>query len=390
MVISKEQAKNFLLDYQGLLDRVEGTESIVKFIQKVSCIQFDPLNVVGRNPDLVLQARIKDYQPAMLEDLLYGDRTLVDGWDKMMAIYHKDDWPKMSRVRKAHVKENLSVMKNRGTLGALDYLDQVKAIVREGPKYSREISLGGVAKGRWSSSKYANVALDHLFHMGELCIAQKTGSQKQYDLTENLFDFGHESFETDKDFYKWYFLRRINSLGLLWAKSGGAWLGHFVSDKKHRLEILEDLLKEGLISQVTIQDIKEPFYIATSNIQALKKTYKYKKQVRILGPLDNICWDRGLLKVLFDFDYSWEVYIPKSKRQYGYYVLPVLYGNQFIGRFEPLKDKNAFKINKWWSERPLDENIKEDLLNAFDEFSKYLNKTNRVDKECLDQDKCQA
>lgn len=385
VIVSKEQARDFLLSYHGMIGKRQfyGKDGIVEYIKKVGCIQFDPLNVVGRNVDLVLQSKVRDYKPDMLEDLLYDHRELIDGWDKMMSIYHMSDFQNMTHVRKAHSEENINIMQHRGTIDALNYLDTVKEIiVQEGPKFSREIKLGGIAKGRWSSNKLSNVALDHLYNLGVLGIVKKKGTQKQYDLLTNLIaieDHRPQNCLTcDHDFYKWYLKRRINSVGLLWNKNGGAWLGHFISNKRLRTKLLAELVDDGEIVPVTIQGIAETVYIDAKNIDDLQRTLSYQKEVRFLAPLDNLMWDREFIKKLFNFDYSWEVYIPKEKRKYGYYVLPVLYGNEIIARFEPVKcgTSDELSISNWWWESHVEihEILVDQILKAFEDFSSYLGK----------------
>jgi uncharacterized protein YcaQ len=100
--ISKKQARQFLLSYQGLMPprQLKGKKDIYQYINKVGCIQFDPLDQVGYNPHLVLQSRVRDYRTDMLYDLLYCERKLVDDWDKNMSIYSSIDWPYFSRYRK--------------------------------------------------------------------------------------------------------------------------------------------------------------------------------------------------------------------------------------------------------------------------------------------------
>lgn len=339
-------------------------------------------SVVGRNPDLVMQARIKDYNPKMLEELLYSDRCLVDGWDKMMSIYHVNDWPYMKRIRAAHADENMSIMKHRGTLEALNYLEKVKEILKEnGPKFSREINLSGVEKGRWSSNKYSNIALDQLFHNGEVGIVKKHNSQKCYDVIENILSKtvleASEPFVSEDAFIKWYIKRRIDSVGLLWSKNGGGWLGHFIFDKKKRSHWLETLVDEGTLSLVSIEGIDDVFYVSSDQLIALKQVEKNEtKEIRVLAPLDNLLWDRGLVETVFDFKYSWEVYVPEHKRKFGYYVLPVLYGEDIIARFEPLKSAKGtpLQIKKWWWEEGVEVNeaMIREIENGLCRFSKYL------------------
>lgn len=112
MKISKREARNFLLRYQGLLGKKSytGHEGVLAYLKQVRCVQFDPLNVVGRNADLVLQSRVEGYSNHMLEYCLYEERTLMDGWDKMMSIYPAADWHSMKAVRDRHAKSNEMVM----------------------------------------------------------------------------------------------------------------------------------------------------------------------------------------------------------------------------------------------------------------------------------------
>lgn len=384
--ISKEDAKKFLVNYQGLASFSKGKEAMEAYIQKVGCIQFDPLNVVGRNTDLVMQSRIQDYNPKMLEELLYTDRVLIDGWDKMMSVYHLKDWPSLKRVREAHVRENLYVMRNRGMYEALEHLDTVKEILRtEGAKFSREIDLSGGEKGRWSSNKYSNVALDHLYHMGEIGVAKKANSQKCFDVIENLVEEqilkSEDPFVSEDEFLRWYIVRRIGSVGMLWSRNGGGWLGHFISDKKKRDQMICQLVEEDRICSVQIEGIKDPLYIRKEDLVDLESIQAVdQEEIRILAPLDNLLWDRGLLEALFDFSYSWEVYVPQNKRKYGYYVLPVMYGENIVARFEPAKKVTGepLKIMKWWWEEKVE--IHDDLLVAvekgLDRFSKYLGVSN--------------
>lgn len=99
--LTRREARRVLLAQQGLLPprALAGKAGIINYIRRVGCIQFDPLNIIGRSPEIVLQARVGDFRPAMLAELLYQDRALLDGWDKMMAIYRTEDWPYFRRQR---------------------------------------------------------------------------------------------------------------------------------------------------------------------------------------------------------------------------------------------------------------------------------------------------
>ena len=382
--ISKSQARRFFINYHGLnsYNRFEGEQGILEFMNKVGCIQYDPLNVVGRNPDLVLQSRIDGYTSSVLEKLLYTDRSLIDGWDKMMAIYKTEDWPLLHRVREQHVKSTLATMDYRGTLKALEITEEVKDIIIEkGPVQASKINIGTVDKGRWGPRKLSSVALDYMFTRGELGIIKKNNTQKVFDLIENLLDSElinkPDPFTSDREFYKWYFKRRIGSLGMIWRRNGGGWLGHFLSNKALRGSIIDELLSENSIMKVTIEGIKEDFYVKAEDISLFDNVdYKYEKSTRFLAPLDNLLWDRSIIEEVFDFKYTWEVYVPKDKRKFGYYVLPVLYGDKFIARFEPEKHRgdNPLEIKNWWWEEGVvvTDEMKHSVNKGLENFCKYL------------------
>ena len=187
--MSKEELRKFLVVYQGLYtnNTFIGEEGIKDFIKRVGCVQYDPLNVVGRNADLVMQSRIEDYDPIMLEDLLYKKRELIDGWDKMMAIYSAEDWPYFRRVRLERKKEVEGVLRNRASINAINYVDTVKEYIeKNGATSPSKIDLGSVEKGKWGHGKLSSATMDYMWNMGVLGVKEKKNTQKIYDLIERL------------------------------------------------------------------------------------------------------------------------------------------------------------------------------------------------------------
>ena len=125
----------------------------------------------------------------------------------------------------------------------------------------------------------------------------------------------------------------------------------------------------------SIEGIEFPFYMAPED-EVFFDTVASEKHVKFLAPLDNVLWDREMVANIFNFEYSWEVYIPVEKRKYGYYVLPVLYGNDIIARFEPVKTNKGdpLTIKNWWWESGV--KVTEALLGKMDraiqKFAEYL------------------
>ncbi|MFU7516058.1 winged helix-turn-helix domain-containing protein [Clostridium sp. HCS.1] len=383
-IMSKAELRKFLVLYQGLYtnNTFIGEEGIKKFIERVGCIQYDPLNVVGRNADLVIQSRIEDYDSVMLEDLLYKKRELIDGWDKMMSIYSVNDWPYFKRVRSERKKEVESVLKHRNSFDAINYVDTVKEFIQKnGATIPSKIDLGSIEKGIWGHGKLSSATMDYLWNSGELGVSEKKNTQKKYDLIERLLPkeilYKAEPFQNDDEFFKWYIKRRIGSIGAYWDRSGEGWLGNYISNKALRKRILNELVDEGELILIKVENLKETFYIRKEDISILNDSSSINESnVKFLAPLDNLIWDRKLTRDIFDFDYTWEVYKPIDKRKYGYYVLPVLYGDRIVARFEPELNRgdSPLVIKKWWWEedfKPTDDCI-DSVKVALDRFCKYL------------------
>ena len=359
MQISKSQARRFLLAYQGLWPpcSLEGKAGIMAYMQRTRCIQYDPLDIVGTNPDLVLQARVAGYRPEMLRELLYQERRLLDGWDKNVSIYPVEDWPFFRRVRGADQRRLEELPEPVQAI-----LPQVRTAIRQhGPLSALELKkLGQPLTWDWGwSVSLGKAALESLYFAGELAIHHRVHTRRYYDLVERclpgeLLRAG-EPNPSEEAYHDWYVERRIGSVGLLWNRAGEGWLGMGPIKSPQRKAALERLVGQGAMQTVQVEGLSEPFYYRSQDQEFLEQTLQTsgaEPQAAALAPLDNALWDRRLLRELFDFEYTWEVYVPAEKRRYGYYVLPVLYGDRFIARFEPgrVGKRSPLKIENWWWE----------------------------------------
>lgn len=391
--LTKQEAASFLVHYQHLSGQepLKGKDGVLKYVQKVGCIQYDPLNICGKNSDLVLQSRVNGYQEQHLYDLLYQDRALVDGWDKQMAIYQASDWNLYAAVRQKRLTEIKQWLGEEDFLQALEYVDEITELVREsGPLLSAQINLGKRRDSVWGHKKTSTATLDYLFHSGMLGIYKRNGTQKVYELMERLLpeELFHQPwpFADEKEFYKWYVNRRIGSVGLVWNKAGGNWYGHFVSDRSIRNQVLAELKEEQLIEEVMIEGLKDIFYMRKEDSRYLDYQ-RFDDQVRFLAPLDNLIWDRTMIEQIFGFQYTWEVYVPAAKRKYGYYVLPVLYKNQLIARFEPEynKKEKILTIKNWWWEDDIkkSDRLMSKVKKAIVQFGRFLGAV-EIDESGLD------
>ena len=380
LTLTNRQAREALVRYHNLdgADHLRGLDGARAIMNRLGTIQFDPLNVVGRNADLVLQARVRGYRPRMLERLLYRERFLVDGYDKEMCIYTAGDFGSYAPQRALHAADARGWLERRGQGEAFDLLEDILAIIRErGACALTDIPIGESKDFGWGPRKPSGAAIEYLFRSGRLCIADKKGTQRRFDLTERLLpEDCRTAVERDPEaFADWYVRRRVACVGLLWERRGGAWQGYVVSDDRQRKAALERLGERGELIPCKVEDCRATFYAVPALIEALDAR-PAGRQARFLAPLDNLLWDRGMVEALFGFKYRWEVYTPVDKRQYGYYVLPVLYGGRFVARFEALPAAKAgrFAVQNWWWEdgvRP-SKAMLEAIERAMTRFSAFL------------------
>lgn len=379
--ISKKQARQFILAHQELLKSKEevSKDNILNYIKKVGCIQYDPLNKVGRNPHLVLQSRFKNYKSKYLRELLYKDRKLIDAWDKNMSIFPVEDLPYFKRNRdkaynKYQKKEEL----------VENVIPEVrKEIKNKGPLSSIDLDFDKKVDWSWAPTRAARAALESMYQWGELIIEHKVGTRKVYDFTdkhisENLLN-KEDPNKSQEDYHKWYIKRRIGSIGMLWDLSGSAWLGIKDFNKNKRISAISSLIEQDELIKVKVDKIKHPIYIRNEELPLLKEIINgvdINSRVSFIAPLDNILWDRKFINRIFDFEYVWEVYKPVKERQYGYYVLPILYKDKFIGRFEPVFNKKKKELvvkNCWWeNDFKIDNEFNTALKTAFFDFMNYL------------------
>ena len=364
LTITKQQARQFILAKQGLIGayRFEGKDGAYEYVRQAGCIQYDPVDVCGKNAELTLQSRVKGFKKSMLQDLLYKDRKLVDYADKELSIWPTEDWPYFASYRDRS-RELGSTFEGIDELGkrAIAYIKE------NGPVCSDTLPIEGEIfwhssmhwSGNWhKKSAAARSVLEQLYTDGELIIHHKKGSRKYYDLADKYIPKtilkAKNPCAKDEDFTAWRVLRRIGAVGLLWDKNSTAFLGIDLKAEK-RKEILAFLAKSNKISAVMIEGEKVPFYYVSSHDDLMKEIINesadMKPRMSFIAPLDPLMWDKALVSSLWDFKYSWEIYTPAVKRKYGYYTLPILFGDKFVGRIEAVPDRKEKVLRVrglWW------------------------------------------
>jgi uncharacterized protein YcaQ len=327
----------------------------------VGSLQFDPLEIAGRNHDLVLLARIAGYRREWTDRWLYEDRVLYETYNKQLSIVPTAELPWY----------RLTWDRNRVThdRGAFDehapLVEELLGRIRDGgPLLPRDVGPREAIEWYWRPTNQVRALLEALAEAGILGIARREGNLRVYDLAERLFpaDLLAER-PTEWEQRRHRLLSRYRGMGLLGP--GGEltlWYGTG-RDAAERTRLRTELVEEGALVPVTVDGFRtERFVLATElpileqaevELEAGTSPGDAEPGVAFLAPLDPLCWDRDLLRRLFDFDYVWEVYVPAAKRRWGYYVLPILYGDRLVGRIEPRLERRAGTlrvVDLWWED----------------------------------------
>ena len=321
------------------------------------------MNICGRNAELTLQSRVKGFTRNTLDALLYEDRALIDYPDKNLAILPVGDWPYMERYR-ARARACGAQFEGLAALEAqtLDY------IAAHGPVASDELPIeGSIAwhsaihwSGNWhGQSNAARSVLEQMYSIGALVVHHKRGTRKVYDLASRHIApellGAPDLLPEEAEHLAWRVKRRIGAVGMLWNRASDAWLGILGMRAPERSAAFETLLARGEILPVRVEGVRDALYIRAEDEPTLtlaRSDARCTPRCEVIAPLDPLMWDRKLIRALFGFDYTWEIYTPAEKRKYGYYVLPLLWGEGFAGRVEAVADAQAcvLRVRHIWVE----------------------------------------
>jgi uncharacterized protein YcaQ len=335
--------------------------SVLRVIERLGSLQFDPLDVTGRNHDLVLAARIDGYRRAWTDDHLYVSRTLYETYNKGLSIvptvhlpWYRIAW---DRARAAH---DGSAFDEHGPLVE----ELLQRIRDDGPLSSTDIEPRAAIDWYWRPTNQVRALLEALAEAGLLGLARRDGNRRVYDLAERLFPadlLGQRRTEAEQRRHK--LLSRYRAHGLLGASgSSELWYGTepardgSVPIGPTRRDLLDDLVDDGTLVPVTVEGVRGARFVLAEELPVLAAARNggdgsSSAGAAFLAPLDPFVWDRQLLRSLFDFDYVWEVYVPAARRRWGYYVLPILFGERLVGRIEPRVDRRTRTlrvIDLWW------------------------------------------
>lgn len=356
-ILPTETARRLLMRSQGLCDptdRPATPKRVQSTIEQMGFVQVDSINMVHRAHHLILHTRFDRYEPKTLKRLLERDRALFEHWTHDASIIPTrwfDQWKAKFAQWKGH-KWYYSKMGD-DPQAVLDHVRE--RIEEEGPLFARDFEFDRNGEsGSWWGWKPQKAALEHLWHGGDLLVDGRHNFQKRYDLPDRVMPDHHELDAPDRDSHvDWACSEALERLGhATAAEIGQFW--NLVSLQEARAWVKQALADERVVP-VQVPRCGEGKPVDAVAVPDWKKRGSRRSappdHLRILCPFDPVIRDRKRLERLFGFDYRFEAFVPAPKRKYGYYVLPLLKGDRFVGRINPKTDRQAgiLRVNGvWW------------------------------------------
>ena len=391
ITISRQTARRFILGKQGLWPgrRWTGKKGVTEAIRTCEALQLDPLIVVARSQDIVLNSRVLDYKPDHLHQVAYQDRKFFDygGW---LAMYPMSNLPYFryhmeKRMRDEYVKYFVPEHQK--------VLEHVRAELRSrGPLRNRDFDGKRLELHSYRGRKETSVALFDMWLSGEIMIHHREGFDRVYDFRENIAPKEFDYIADEKDAEKFFARKAVSFHGLLREAGMRISLEYDLRCKYGRDEasqMLKGWIESGMLKQVRVEGGRETFLCLAEDIPVLNTLAKGRvpkgwnpketttlEEVTFLSPLD-IVSARGRAKQLFDFEYKWEVYTPVHLRRWGYYVLPILYGDDLVARLDLKLNRTTMtlEIRGFWHEddTPVkDADFANALANGLIRFAQFV------------------
>ena len=343
VTLSRAEARRRLVAHLGLARSLgRGARGVRAVLERLRCIQLDPLDVIGTNADLVVMARV--------EDVVRGDvwrhlfpRHAFEHFAKERCILPAEAFPyyreqghaaqtpwwrhgeRESRVAPKLVAAVLDEIREHGPVSARDLTDH-----------------GSVDPIDWSgwkgTAKATSMALEILWTQCDIVVAGRTDSGAK------VYDVPKWNGQPAEPFARWALHERVRAAGLLTRAGGSLWS---MLSGVRTSPLVNEMIEAGELIDVALEDSTRR-YLAVPEFLGAKA--RYDDCVRILGPLDPLLWDRDLVRHVFDFDYVWEVYKPAPQRRWGWYVCPLLQRDRLIGRIDARIERDALVVKKIWLE----------------------------------------
>jgi uncharacterized protein len=343
-------ARHFLAPARSLEG---GLDAVLEVFRRLGSIQFDPIPVAGRTHDLVLHARVAGYDPAWCDEL-YDRREIFEAYNKGLSLVLSSEYPwfrgTLSRNAPRVLAENAEVAER--------VLERIRV---DGPLSALDFERERGATTDWFGmpTNAVRAVLEAYAVTGVLGLARRDGNRRYYDLLERLLpaDLLARKLPLEEQL-RYKLLSRFRAHGLLGISGADIFggLGYAKADPRlpgypGRHALWKQLIDLGELVPVEVEGIGGKRFVLAGEVALLEAPPEPPPSVAFLPPFDALVWDRKLLSSLFDFDYVWELFLPPEKRRWGWYTLPILFGDRLVGRIEPRIERDRARVqvlDVWW------------------------------------------
>ena len=337
----------------GPIATVGRPDDLMPTIRDVTCLQLDPIRVVERNHLLLLWSRVGAFDPALLDTLLWGERSLFEYWAYAASIVLTADYPIHSMLMRRYRTGDTARARRRH--------DWVRANERLRREITSRIRNEGALRGRdfenradrrwestgWTGGRDVDQMLHYLWIQGRLMVTRRQGVEKWWDLSERVLPaWTPKERLTERQVVRRAALRALRSLGVARRKDieSSFTVGRYPGLR----DVLAGSERSGAITRVRVRGpdshLPGEWFVRSDEMDTLADLSGggWTPRTTLLSPFDPVARERA--ELLFGFGHKMEIYVPKQRRRYGYYVMPILHGDRFIGRLDPAMDRKSGRL----------------------------------------------
>ena len=335
--LSIGEARRIAVAASALARRPPGRKDrrhLAAVVDRLGLLQLDSVNVVGRAHDLVVYSRLGPHPPSLLREAAYRRRWLYEAWCHEASLVPVALWPLLSwRRGGAHADRWW-----RGWVeGKAPLLDSLEADVAErGPLTASQLSVARAPRQSWWGWDDAKRGLEHLFAIGRLAVADRTGTtgfERSYDLVERVLpaEVLAAPLPVEEDARAALLLVAARAQGVATVADLA---DHHRQQPRLAAPIVARLVEQGLLLPVEVEGWDKAAYLHPEAARPRRVSAR-----ALVSPFDPIVWHRPRAERLFDFHSRIEIYTPASKRTFGYYVLPFVLGDRLVARVDAKADR---------------------------------------------------
>jgi uncharacterized protein YcaQ len=332
---------------------VNRPEDLLKTIRDITCLQLDPIRVVERNHLLLLWSRVGAFDQALLDTLLWEERSLFEYWAYAASIVLTEDYPIHAMLMRRYRSKSTAGSQRRATwVRANEALRReiMSRIRKEGPLRGRDFE--NRADRRWESTGWTggrdvDQMIHYLWIQGRLMVTRRQGTEKWWDLSERVLpDWTPRERLTERAVVRRAALRSLRSLGVARPKDieGAFTVGRYPGLR----DVLAGLERDRTVIRIEVHGpdgaVPGEWLVLSDEMETLAAMEGggWAPRTTLLSPFDPVA--RGRAELLFGFAHKMEIYVPKANRRYGYYVMPILHGDRLIGRLDPTMDRKSGRL----------------------------------------------